>query len=311
MARKHLLLLHIKSLHLRTTSHIIHQNLTKMKQEYTEEELKKLHHCLHEILKETARVCHELGIRFFMVGGSVIGCHFWNDIIPFDDDIDIGMTRNDYERFLQEAPAKLGSKFFLQWLGTDPHTPFYFAKVRMNGTEFVEETTRHIKMHQGIFVDVFPFDRIPDDARLCRRQRKMVNTINAMLVSKEIWRWRYFGRCALPQPLPHSWLSCLIDRLAVTFVPKRWLYAWLKREQTRYNDQKTAFYNHVVTDIDQIRAENIELLETATFGELQVFVPGNYMEYLNHHYPNLRKHLPQEEIDKYSHRPLRLSFGGQ
>ena len=74
---------------------------------------------------------------------------------------------------------------------------------------------------------------------------------------------------------------------------------------------------HFITgkDIKELIFENDKLIDkrfkTATFGELQVFVPGNYMEYLNHHYPNLRKHLPQEEIDKYSHRPLRLSFGGQ
>lgn len=95
---------------------------------YTKEELERLHLCLYDILKEIRRVCDLLNIKFVMLGGSAIGVYYWNGIIPFDDDIDIGMERRDYERFLTEAPRLLKEQYFLQWQKTERHYPLFFAK---------------------------------------------------------------------------------------------------------------------------------------------------------------------------------------
>lgn len=276
---------------------------------YTDEERRRLHNALREVLEETVRVCGELRIRYFMVGGSLIGCHFWDDIDPFDDDIDIGMTRPEYERFLSEAPSRLRPGFILQWFGNTPETPFYFAKIRKEGTLFVEEATRKLNMQQGIYVDIFPFDRIPDDPKRRRRQRKLANTLNSCFISKSVWRYRHFGRCEVEEPCKHSILSCLLDRLAVTFVPKKTLFRLLTAVQTRYNHTETTYCNIVLTDVDQLRVASLNNLQATKFGRINVLVPRNYEEYLRHHYPNLRKHLSKEEIDKFSHRPVKLSFG--
>ena len=83
---------------------------------YTKEELQQLHDTLYEILAEVSRVCEKLKIHFFLTGGSVIGAKFWQGIIAWDDDIDIGMKREDYEIFLREAPKILQKKYFLPQL---------------------------------------------------------------------------------------------------------------------------------------------------------------------------------------------------
>ena len=80
---------------------------------YTKEELQQLHDTLYEILAEISSVCEKLKIHFFLTGGSVIGAKFWQGIIAWDDDIDIGMKREDYEIFLREAPKILQKKYFL------------------------------------------------------------------------------------------------------------------------------------------------------------------------------------------------------
>lgn len=279
-----------------------------MRQGYTDDELQRLHVCLLDILGEIKRVCDELGIRFFMVGGSMIGCHFFNDIDPFDDDVDVGMTRPEYERFLRLAPSMLRKGYVLQWFGNTHDTPFYFAKVRKDGTVFMEESTRNIDMHQGIYVDIFPFDRIPDDMKKRRRQRKMANIINSCFVCKSVWIYKHCGRCELEEPKVHGFLNCLFDRLVVTFIPKRVIYAMLKAVQTRYNNEKTGFYNIVLTDVDMIESEYIDDLRPVKFGGLDVFIPKNHENYLHRHYPNLRKHIPREEAEQFSHRPVKLSF---
>lgn len=277
--------------------------------QYTDEELNRLHECLYDILGEITRVCRKINIDYVMLGGSAIGCHFWEGIIPFDDDIDIAMTRNDYERFLREAPRHLRPGYFLQWIGSDPHTPFYFAKVRRDGTLFIEETTRNIDMHQGIYVDIFPLDRIPDNPRHEQRQRKLLNIVNACFVSKEVWMWRYCGKCEISVPKKHGFLNSLFDRIVVTVVPKRMLYKIMCKIMTWYNSYDTTYYNHVITALDHIRATDLENKRVMKFGPITVCVPDHLEDYLKHHYPTLRKYLPADEQAAYSHRPVKLSFG--
>lgn len=130
---------------------------------YTTEELNLLHVELYDILGEIIRVCKKYNISYFVIGGTAIGALYDQAILPWDDDIDIGMLRGDYNRFLEVAPNELSEAYFLSWIKTDPHTPYYFAKVKKNNTVFIEKMFQEVPMHPGIFVDIFPFDRIPDN----------------------------------------------------------------------------------------------------------------------------------------------------
>ena len=112
-----------------------------------------------EILKQVDLCCKELGIKYFLDGGTLLGAVRHHGFIPWDDDIDIGMNRENYDRFIREAPSMLEkSNMFLQEYSTEKTTPFSFAKVRLNGTEFVDHGNRNVKMHRGIYIDIFPFD---------------------------------------------------------------------------------------------------------------------------------------------------------
>lgn len=125
------------------------------------EQLKALHSALLDIMREIDRVCRENNIDYFLDSGSTLGAIRHKGFIPWDDDIDVGMTRDNYDRFLSIAPQKLGNDFFLQTIDTDPHYNKLHAKVRKNNTVFMENGNENKNMHQGVFIDVFPFDRIP------------------------------------------------------------------------------------------------------------------------------------------------------
>lgn len=288
-----------------------HDRNRTMARHYTKEELTQLHGVLYEILEEIIRVCDIIGIPYFMIGGSAIGVYFWNGIIPFDDDIDIGMKRDDYERFLCEAPKLLRSSYFLQCYATEPHTTHYFAKVRKNHTRYVEDTVRNVPMHQGIFVDIIPFDRIPDSRRKEAMQRKLANLVNVCFVAKEVWLWRWFGKCEIDVPQRQTFLNCLLTWIVKTVVPKRCIYRLLHRVLTYYNTQETTYYNNVMIAADHIKAIRLENLDRRPFGPLTVNVPSHLKEYLDYHYPTLKKKLSDEEIDRYSHAPLILSFDSE
>lgn len=113
-----------------------------------------------EILIDVDKVCRENDITYFLDSGTALGAVRHGGFIPWDDDIDIGMPRDDYEKFLKIAQEKLGDEYFVQTLDTEKKYYQIFAKIRKNGTKFVEPATRNVKMHQGIYIDVFPYDCI-------------------------------------------------------------------------------------------------------------------------------------------------------
>ncbi len=129
----------------------------------SEETLRKLHSALLEILDEIDRICRKHGIEYFLDSGTALGAVRHGGFIPWDDDADVGMLRAEYEKFLRVAPGELGPRFFLQTRESDPGFEKFSAKVRLNNTYFPEERNEGEGLHQGIFVDVFPFDFASDD----------------------------------------------------------------------------------------------------------------------------------------------------
>lgn len=128
-----------------------------------EEVLKKLHSALLEILIEIDRICRKYCIQYFLDSGTALGAVRHDGFIPWDDDADVGMVREEYEKFIKAASTELGEQFFLQTRETDPQFSKFSAKIRLNGTYFPESRNAGTEIHQGIFVDIFPFDYINDN----------------------------------------------------------------------------------------------------------------------------------------------------
>ena len=279
---------------------------------YSQEELQRLQDALYQTLAEVDRICRKHGIRYFVTGGTAIGAYFWGKILPWDDDVDVGMMRPDYERFAKVAQQEMGDRFFLQSPETEPHTPFYFMKVRMNGSRFSESAFRHIDMHQGIYVDIFPFDRIPRRRWLQRLQQKTVFALNGLFIATEIWQWKHFGKCDIPEPRKRGWLPCLVTRLLITILPKRTIYNIMYRVQTAFNRGKEQGargkeqVKNIITRSEYLPVADIVEAQTVALGPLQVSAPRDLLLYLTNHYGQVRKDIPDEM--KVSHRPAELVF---
>ena len=279
---------------------------TTYKMKYNSDILRQLHRELHDITREVVRVCDEAKIPYFIQGGTAIGAHFFEDIVPWDDDIDLGMTRENYERFLHEAPKHLREGYTLQEFTTEPDTPFYFAKVRKQGTKFVESEWVGLNIADGIYIDIFPYDLIPDSPAKERAQRRRVRFWINCFMAKSVWLWRWFGKANNGVVMPKSWASCLAIRLVTLLMSKQRIYRRLRRELTRYNSTDASRYNIVRMPKDMIAREAIENPERRRFGEQELWAPSDLETYLRNHYGNIQKWLPEEK--RLNHAPEVLQF---
>lgn len=273
---------------------------------YTNQELQQLHNVLYDILGEIIRVCDLLNIPYFIIGGTAIGAFYWKSIIPWDDDIDIGMTRKNYERFLREAPSILEKGFFLQWFETDYHTPHYFAKVMREGTIFIEKDFKDLDVHRGIYIDIFPFDKVPDNKTLQAVHRIFCNFWNCCFMAKEVWMWKHICKCDIEEPTNRSFFPCLATWGVTKALSKRSIYRILSWCQGYFNNGKHKYYNMVLMPRDHISVQSINTPQRMSLGPHNVWAPSDIETYLRSHYNNLRKHLPKDE--QINHRPIFLSF---
>ncbi len=136
-----------------------------------------------EIFSVFDEICKQLSIPYFLVCGSALGAEKYQGFIPWDDDLDIGMFRRDYERFLKEAPSLLPEHLFLQTAETDPEFPQIYAKLRDSRTTFLEKAVAHRKMHHGIYIDLFPLDGYPKNVKEAKKLERKKRIGSVLLLS--------------------------------------------------------------------------------------------------------------------------------
>lgn len=111
-------------------------------------------------LLETDRICRKHNIKWFLGGGTLLGAIRHKGFIPWDDDADIMMLREDFDRFCEVAPNELPSNMVLQTYKTDKNCFYDFAKLRLNGTIFATGFAKgHKGMHNGVAFDIFCHDK--------------------------------------------------------------------------------------------------------------------------------------------------------
>lgn len=148
---------------------------TYNKDNYQDLDLREAQMVMVDILKCVHELCEKHGLRYFLDAGTLIGAVRHKGFIPWDDDVDIGMLREDYNRFLEIAKKELPKHLFLQTFETDEYYDVYPCpcKVRCNNTLLFEKDAKNEnnKMHNGIYIDVFPYDSLPKSKLMYKIQR--------------------------------------------------------------------------------------------------------------------------------------------
>ena len=189
-----------------------------------------------EILLEVDRICQKHDIRYWLSSGTLIGALRHDGFIPWDDDLDIEMMREDYLRLMEVLPQELPEWLALQNDDTDPNYFYFYAKVRDRRSRMLEQNGYdRLWKEQGIYIDIFPMEPHPiwmqrlsektvghmykiwrtstDDAKAIKQVRRIFN-FNKRIVFPCL-------RCLLsilsPLTSPHSPLKTITSAMGIPF----------------------------------------------------------------------------------------------
>ncbi|MBQ9032161.1 MAG: LicD family protein [Parasporobacterium sp.] len=128
----------------------------------TEIDLKRLQSVELEILQCVADFCEKYGIKYSLYAGTLLGAVRHKGFIPWDDDIDICILRDDYDKFVELWNTNPVKGYVLQNHDNTPGFTQTFVKIRKDHTTYLADYAVEKDYHTGIFIDVFPVDRIPN-----------------------------------------------------------------------------------------------------------------------------------------------------
>lgn len=274
----------------------------------SEQALKRLQKAELSMLLAISDVCEAEGISWWMDSGTALGAVRHGGFIPWDDDIDIGMLRSDYDRFLEVAPRLLPEGFSLHTARDTKGFAPLFAKVFLNGTRFETQETREAGLRQGIFVDVFPYDFLYEDSS--RRKAQISSAVNAQRKSYiyhaksiNVPHGGFLGACeSLGCRVMHALERLTIKNPAVlqdefdANVP-------VEGEQGVSN----LILSLVWPQMEPLAVADYLSCESAVFEGHELPVPHNVEKYLTAMYGDWRQ--PPAPEDRHTHLPLLLDFG--
>ncbi len=222
-----------------------------------------------DIFKAFLSVCKDNNLKYYLLGGSCLGAVRHQGFIPWDDDIDVGLPREDYNSFIKIGQSFLPDYYFIQTFETDPEYLNCFAKIRDSRTTFIESSVKNWRINHGVYIDVFPLDFYPEHKKMMFEikdlllkarlsvlfasepslKMKWLQNVSKVLYSdvKEVVR----ARDSLMQSVPHSSILANIcgawGQKEIT--PAEWFG---EGQKTKFEDLTVIIPNHYQAYLTQL-----------------------------------------------------------
>lgn len=266
--------------------------------------LDTIQNILLSFLLEIDRICKKHNIKYFLAGGTLLGAVRHKGFIPWDDDADVMMLRDDYDRFLKVLPYELPANFAIQNDEKTSHFPF--TKIRINDTVFSTEfSSRFEDIHNGIFFDVLAQDQTSNNKLV--RKLHMHATASARWLVLDKWRgtkvnangkFASFIANVLKTIFPLSILEKIQNKLMVQFRNKKnasFLFDSMGRNITRGEFPKQWLEDAVYVDF-----EGYKLPIPKEYDKYLSYLYGDYMDMIPVSLRHVSHDIIQMDLGEYA-----------
>ena len=267
-----------------------------------ENTLKKLHNVMLEILDDFVNICEENNLTYFLIAGTLLGAVRHKGFIPWDDDIDIAMSRKDYNKLLDIFTKDNNSKYYIL-SNRSPITTFYhflpYAKLCKKGTVFAESCRVNPDDYSGIFIDIWPYD----------------NTISFFLPLQAFFikAARKIYRLKTRFDFPKNKISHFLNKIFCVFIFKKPAFFLQNISYIIFNKFNTKSISLLCGTYDYKtethRRDMIFPLSKLNFEGRLLNVPNNWEHYLGKYYKNFMELPPVEQ--RKTHEPHFIIFGDE
>ena len=272
--------------------------------EYDDETLNHLQSLELMILKEFIKICEENDLTYYMYAGSLLGTIRHQGFIPWDDDLDVVMFRDDFEKFKEIFIANPHDKIKLLSCETEEDYFHLLSKLTLKDTLFEEKWVSQVNFHIGVNIDVFVLDDLSDNNFKRNYQLKKSFLYNKLLIMSKI---KLDDLPFLSKLITHTGYHIL----NLLGIKPRWLNKRCLNFLKKYKNPNCEFVFDISATAEEypqiFNKKEFKKVKKAKFEDIEVNVPSNYDEILKSLYGDYMK-LPPED-DRYNHITETLDFG--
>lgn len=275
-------------------------------------ELRKLQLAILKIIKLFADICEKNNLRYFMVGGTMLGAARHQGFIPWDDDVDLGMPRPDYEKFLTIAESKLPDGFAFLNYKSDKEYKRYFSRIIDTRVQ-IYNNSNSIEIIENAWIDIFPYDGMP--------KGKLHQKIHFWYLTG--WRLFYHMSCFdelvnLNRPGRPKYQQMIINFLALT----KWggklntkkLLTRIEKGLCKYDydkaDTLVSFFGAYLTR-EIISKDLLGKLIYYSFEDTKLLGAEHYDKFLSNYYGDWKTPPGDDDKDKHSIRKIEYLTDGE
>ena len=239
--------------------------------------------------------CVENNLRYYMIGGTMLGAVRHKGFIPWDDDIDVAMPRKDYERFIELAKNAKNDRYVIESAQEDNlEYQYLYAKIYDTRTTLVENTRS--KARRGVYIDVFPLDGIGNTNDEAKQNVKSIHNLIKfhLIITCDFRRGRKW----------HKSLAIVLGRLITpTFVKERRINNKINNLCKKYDFDESLYVGNICGnwwEKEIMPAKYFGTPKLYDFEEIKVFGVESPAEYLTSLYGDFMR-LPPKEKRKSHH----------